>query len=64
VVCRTRRHTILGAAPHQPREEGERRARRRSPGPTALVDSTVTFTYIVTNDGNVPLVNVAVTDVP
>ena len=31
-------------------------------GPHVAVGSTVTFTYVVTNTGNVPLANVAVTD--
>jgi hypothetical protein len=31
-------------------------------GPEVLVGSTVTWTYVVTNTGNVPLVNLAVTD--
>ena len=33
-----------------------------APGPTLAVGSTVTWTYIVTNTGNVPLTNVTVTD--
>jgi uncharacterized repeat protein (TIGR01451 family) len=33
-----------------------------APGPMILVGSTVTWTYVVTNTGNVPLSNVAVTD--
>jgi uncharacterized repeat protein (TIGR01451 family) len=32
------------------------------PGPSVSSGSTVTFTYVVTNTGNVPLQNVAVTD--
>ena len=32
------------------------------PGPHVAVGSTVTFTYVVTNTGNVPLANVVVTD--
>jgi uncharacterized repeat protein (TIGR01451 family) len=32
------------------------------PGPLVAVGSTVTFTYVVTNPGNVPLDNVVVTD--
>ena len=31
-------------------------------GPQVAVGSTLTFTYVVTNTGNVPLANVAVTD--
>jgi uncharacterized repeat protein (TIGR01451 family) len=33
-----------------------------APGPQVAVGSTVTFTYVVTNTGNVPLANVAVSD--
>jgi hypothetical protein len=33
-----------------------------APGPTVPVGSTVTFTYVVTNPGNVPLSGVVVTD--
>jgi hypothetical protein len=33
-----------------------------APGPTLPVGSTATFTYLVTNPGNAPLVNVAVLD--
>jgi uncharacterized repeat protein (TIGR01451 family) len=33
-----------------------------APGPEILVDATVTWVYVVTNDGDVPLENVAVTD--
>jgi uncharacterized repeat protein (TIGR01451 family) len=33
-----------------------------APGPTVPVGSTVTFTYVVTNPGNVPLASVFVTD--
>jgi hypothetical protein len=33
-----------------------------APGPTVAVGSTVTWTYLVTNTGNVPLTGVAVTD--
>jgi hypothetical protein len=33
-----------------------------APGPHVAVGSTVTFTYVVTNTGNVPLANVAVSD--
>src|SRR5262249_20376184 len=33
-----------------------------TPGPHMSVGSTVTFTYVVTNTGNVPLANVVVTD--
>ena len=33
-----------------------------APGPTVAVGSTVTWTYLVTNTGNVPLTNVIVTD--
>jgi uncharacterized repeat protein (TIGR01451 family) len=33
-----------------------------APGPTIPVGSTVTWTYVVTNTGNVPLSNIAVTD--
>jgi len=32
------------------------------PGPSINVDDPVTWTYVVTNDGNVPLTNVVVTD--
>ena len=34
------------------------------PGPSLVVGETVTWTYVVTNSGSVPLVNVTVTDVP
>ena len=33
-----------------------------SPGPSALVGSTVEFKYIVTNSGNTPLVDISLTD--
>jgi uncharacterized repeat protein (TIGR01451 family) len=33
-----------------------------APGPTLAVDATVTWTYVVTNNGNVELTNVKVTD--
>src|SRR5207253_7561691 len=33
-----------------------------APGPTIATGSTVTWTYILTNSGNVPLSSVAVTD--
>src|SRR5205085_1063664 len=33
-----------------------------APGPLVLVGSPVTWTYVVTNTGNVPLANVVVTD--
>jgi uncharacterized repeat protein (TIGR01451 family) len=33
-----------------------------APGPTILVGNTVTWTYVVTNTGTVPLTNVVVTD--
>ena len=35
-----------------------------APGPTVPVGSTVTWTYVVTNTGNVPLTGVTVTDNP
>src|SRR4029079_8633277 len=33
-----------------------------APGPHVAVGSTVTFTYVVTDTGNVPLANVVITD--
>ena len=44
------------------REVDERRRRRRAPGPFVPIGSAVTWTYLVTNTGNVPLSAVNVTD--